>query len=96
MAQIIAKRAALPKRVRRSATCDNSGEWARHERLRDPLGMRTYFCGPHSPRQRGAIESANGVLRRDVPKHATLSGYRDADLDALLWRFHTTPRECLA
>ena len=48
------------------------------------------------PRQRGGIENANGVLRRDVPRHATLSGYRDRDLDALLWTFNTTPRKCLA
>ncbi len=68
----------------------------RHERLRAELAMGTYFCDPHSPWQRGGIENANGVLRRDVRKHATLSGYRDADLDALLWAFNTTPRRCLA
>jgi IS30 family transposase len=96
MDQIVAKLAVLPKRARRSATFDNGGEWARHERLRAQLGMPTYFCDPHSPWQRGGIENANGVLRRDVPRHATLSGYRDADLDALLWAFNTTPRKCLA
>jgi IS30 family transposase len=96
MDQIVAKLAALPKRARRSATFDNGGEWARHEYLRAELGMRTYFCDPHSPWQRGGIENANGVLRRDVPRHATLSGYCDHDLDALLWAFNTTPRKCLA
>ena len=96
MDQIVAKLAVLPKRARRSATFDNGGEWARHERLRAELAMRTYFCDPHSPWQRGGIENANGVLRRDVPRHATLSDYRDHDLDALLWAFNTTPRKCLA
>ena len=96
MDQIVAKLAVLPKRARRSATFDNGGEWARHERLRTELAMRTYFCDPHSPWQRGGIENANGVLRRDVPRHATLSDYRDHDLDALLWAFNTTPRKCLA
>lgn len=95
MDQIVAKLAALPKRARRSATFDNGGEWARHERLGVQLGMKTYFCDPHSPWQRGGIENANGVLRRDVPRHATLSDYRDDDLDALLWAFNTTPRKCL-
>jgi len=95
MDQIVAKLAALPKRARRSATFDNGGEWARHERLGVQLGMKTYFCDPHSPWQRGGIENANGVLRRDVPRHATLSHYRDDDLDALLWAFNTTPRKCL-
>ena len=96
MDQIVAKLAVLPKRARRSATFDNGGEWARHERLRAELAMRTYFCDPYSPWQRGGIENANGVLRRDVPRHATLSDYRDHDLDALLWAFNTTPRKCLA
>ncbi len=71
--QIVAKLAALPKRARRSATFDNGGEWARRERLRDQLAMRTYFGDPRTPWQRGGIENANGVLRRDVPSHATLS-----------------------
>jgi transposase, IS30 family len=96
MDQIVAKLAILPKRARRSATFDNGGEWARHERLRTQLAMRTYFCDPHSPRQRGGIENANGVLRRDISRHATPSGCRDRDLDALPWAFNTTPRKCLA
>jgi transposase, IS30 family len=95
MHRIVAKLAALPKRARRSATFDNGGEWARHERLGMQLGVKTYFCDPHSPWQRGGIENANGVLRRDVPRHATLSDYRNDDLDALLWTFNTTPRTCL-
>lgn len=96
MDQFLTKLAGLPQRARRSVTFDNGGEWAQHERLRDELGVRTYFCDPHSPWQRGAIEHANGVLRRDVPRHATLSCYSDADLDSLIWSFNTTPRKCLA
>ena len=42
------------------------------------------------------VAGTSGVLRRDVPRHATLSGYRDRDLDALFWAFNTTPRKCLA
>jgi IS30 family transposase len=95
MDRLIAKLARLPKRARRSAAFDNGGEWARHERLRGELAMRTYFCDPHSPWQRGGIENANGVLRRDVPRHATLGHDTDADLDALLWAFNTRPRKCL-
>ncbi len=96
MDQFLTKLGSLPRRARRSVTLDNGGEWAQHDQLRDDLGVRTYFCDPHSPWQRGGIEHANGVLRRDVPRHATLSGYSDADLDALLWSFNTTPRKCLA
>jgi transposase, IS30 family len=41
MDQIVAKLAVLPKRARRAATFDDGGEWARHERLRAELAMRT-------------------------------------------------------
>jgi len=76
MDQIVAKLAALPQRARRSATFDNGGEWARHER-----------CGPSSPcaptsairTAPGSVaaENANGVLRRDVPRQAMSSAMRN-------------------
>jgi IS30 family transposase len=93
---IAASIATLPAQLRRSLTWDQGAEMAQHVQLRIKTGLPIYFCDPHSPWQRGGIENANGVLRRDVPRHATLSGYRDHDLDALLWAFNTTPRKCLA
>jgi IS30 family transposase len=92
---IEARLAGLPRRARRSITFDNGGEFARHEQLTNRLGLRTSFCDPHAPWQRGGIENANGGLRRDVPRRAPLAGYSDADLDDLFWGFNTTPRRCL-
>jgi IS30 family transposase len=50
----------------KSITFDNGTEFADHERL-NKLGINTYFCDPHSPWQKGAIENANGILRRFIP-----------------------------
>lgn len=86
----------LPEQLRGSLTWDRGKEMSEHIRFTVETGVTVYFCDPHSPWQRGGIENANGVLRRDVPRHATLSDYRDHDLDALLWAFNTTPRKCLA
>ena len=58
----------LPARARRTITHDNGGEFARHEAVTDAIGLRAYFCDPHSPWQRGSIENANGRLRRDLPR----------------------------
>ncbi|MCB5636707.1 IS30 family transposase, partial [Bifidobacterium animalis] len=38
----------LPAGARVSVTHDNGTEFAHHERLRDGLGMATYFADPYS------------------------------------------------
>jgi transposase, IS30 family len=78
-----------------SLTLDNGGEFARHDRLERELGLRAYFCDPYCAWQRGGIENANGVPRRDVPRHATLSHYTEEAISGLVWAFSTTPRKCL-
>ena len=92
---IIDKLAALPSTALQTITHDNGGEFARHERVKDAIGLRAFFCDPHSPWQRGGIENANGRLRRDLPRKASLSGYSDKDIDSIVWNLNTTPRKCL-
>lgn len=49
----IAMFSALPAGARTGVTHDNGTEFARHGRLRERLGMATYFADPHSSYQRG-------------------------------------------
>ena len=58
---IAAELGGLPAIARRTITHDNGGEFARHEAVTDAIGLDAYFCDPHSPWQRGAIENANGL-----------------------------------
>jgi transposase, IS30 family len=60
---------ALPPRLRRSMTFDNGTEFALHYQLRRRLKMRTYFCDPRSPWQKGGVENSIGRLRRYLPRH---------------------------
>ena len=53
----------LPAGARVSVTHDNGTEFAHHERLRDGLGMATYFADPYSSRRRGSNENRNGMIR---------------------------------
>ena len=86
----------LPASARRTITYDNGGEFARHEDVTEKIGLRAYFCDPHSPWQRGGIENANGRLRRDLPRNTNLDGYTDADITDVVWNLNSTPRKCLA
>ena len=92
---IIDKLAALPSTAVQTITHDNGGEFARHERVKDAIGLRAFFCDLHSPWQRGGIENTNGRLRRDLPRKASLSGYSDKDIDSIVWNLNATPRKCL-
>ncbi len=56
----------LPAGARVSVTHDNGTEFAHHERLRDGLGMATYFADPYSSWQRG--REPQRMIRRYLPK----------------------------
>ncbi len=87
--------ADLPEAARRSITFDNGSEFAAHKKLERELGMLTFFCDPHAPWQRGSIENANGLLRRDLPRRTDLADYSEQDIQAIVWANNTTPRKRL-
>ena len=51
--QLIAWFQALDRRLRKTITFDNGTEFAQHHILADELGIRTFFCDPHSPLAKG-------------------------------------------
>ena len=55
-----------------ATTHDNGTEFARRTRLRDELGMDTYFADPYSSWQRGSNENRNGIIRRCLPKRTII------------------------
>jgi IS30 family transposase len=92
---IVAELRGLPPKARRTITHDNGGEFAQHETVTAEIGMRAFFCDPHSPWQRGGIENANGLVRRDLPRKSSLGDYTDDDIDDVIWNLNSTPRKCL-
>jgi len=87
--------AALPPQMRRTLTQDNGTEFCAHHKLREKLGIKTYFCDPHSPWQKGGIENANGRLRRFLPRKTNLDLCSDDDIQVVADRYNNTPRKCL-
>jgi transposase, IS30 family len=84
----------LPKLLRRSITFDNGTEFAYHYRLHK-LSMRTFFCDPHAPWQKGGIENAIGRMRRRLPRKTDLAILSDQRLLSLVRSYNHTPRKCL-
>jgi transposase, IS30 family len=84
----------LPKLLRRSITFDNGTEFAYHYRLHK-LSMRTFFCDPHAPWQKGGIENAIGRMRRGLPRKTDLAILSDQRLISLVRSYNHTPRKCL-
>jgi transposase, IS30 family len=84
----------LPPDLRRTLTQDNGPEFAQHHKL-NGIGIRTFFCDPHSPWQKGSIENTNGRLRRALPRNTNLNTLSTAKIAALAHRHNATPRKCL-
>lgn len=86
---------ALPSALCRSITFDNGTEFVLHHRLRDRLGIKTYFCDPRSPWQKGGVENAIQRLRRSMPRKTDLTKITPRQLTAVVERYNNTPRKCL-
>lgn len=85
----------LPKVARLSATFDNGRENYNHIKLKIQLGMKTFFCDPNCPWQKGSNENHNGVLRRYIPKKTDLTTVSQTELDAIIQEINDRPRKCL-
>src|SRR5512147_2484634 len=86
---------SLPKQARQSTTLDNGSENARHTRLQEELGLRTYFAHPYCSWQRGTNEYTNGLLRRSFPKRTDVRNVTQEQLHDVVHRLNNTPRKVL-
>ena len=85
---------ALPQALRHTVTFDNGTEFASHLTLQSLL-MKTFFCDPHSPWQKGGIENAIGRMRRFIPRKTDLAKLPTRRFRQSVAAYNNTPRKCL-
>ena len=68
---------------------------AEHKRFALATDIQVYFCDPQNPWQRGSNENTNGLLRQYFRKGTDLSGYSQAQLNAVARRLNERPRKTL-
>ena len=76
-------------------TFDRGIEFMAYLALDQRLRLKSYFCDPRSPWQKGAVENANERLRRYLPPDVA-EGLLSAEcLKTLAERLNATPRRGL-
>jgi len=76
-------------------TLDNGAEFCAHHLITQALGTRCYFANPYAAWERGLNENHNGLVRRYIPKRASLANYTQHCLDSIAHRLNNRPRKRL-
>jgi IS30 family transposase len=82
----------LPAHLRKTLTYDNGREMAQHAAFSLATKMSVYFCDPHSPWQRGAVENINGLIREYFPKGIDFNNVTKGQIAKAEWRLNNRPR----
>jgi len=85
----------LPELARKTTTLDNGRENHLHVKLKESLGISTFFCDPYSSWQRGTNEYHNGLIRRYLPKKTDFTNLTQEELDEIVEEINDRPRKCL-
>lgn len=85
----------LPDQLRRSVTCDQGKEMARHLQLAIDTGVQVFFCDPTSPWQPDTNQNTNGLLRQYFPKRTDLTAHSQDHLDHVAAQLNGRPRKTL-
>ena len=78
----------------KSITFDNGGEFKQFGILK-MLGIKTYFCDPGCPYQKGQVERTNAILHKFIPKNSNFNELMQEDVLIAQERLNNLPRKCL-
>jgi IS30 family transposase len=78
-----------------TVTTDNDLLFAQHQRLERLLKVKIYFCHPYHSWEKGTVENANKVIRRDIPKGSDLSKYSKWFIQGIEAKLNRRFMDCL-
>ena len=81
--------------ARRAITFDRGSEFLGCQQPAKGCAIDSFFCDPHSPWQKGSVESTNGRLRRFLPGELDLATLVPARRQEIERQMNDTPRKCL-
>lgn len=79
----------------RSLTLDNDISFTQHSLIAKGLAAEIYFCEPYKSWQKGAIENANRLIRRYLPKKTNIDNYNQGDIEKIINKLNNQPMRCL-
>jgi transposase, IS30 family len=82
---------AIQKYSIKSMTFDNGKEFTNHIKL----WIATYFCYPHSPREKPQVERWNGNIRWYYKKWTDFSDVTQKEIDIVMKKINMRPMKCL-
>jgi transposase, IS30 family len=83
------------KPMRQTVTFDRGSEFLYYTLLSRQLNIKSYYCDPRSPWQKGTVENTNSRIRRFLPRNTDLEKISNDNLVAIADRMNNTPRKCL-
>lgn len=92
---VAARLEPLPGPLRQTITFDRGTEFAFYTRLKQRLGIESYFCKPQAPWQKGTVENTNGRIRRYLTGDTALASLSQTHFDQLASALNAVPRKCL-
>lgn len=86
---------SLPPRARRTTTLDNGHEHVMHGKLKEEIGIQSFFADPYSSWQRGGNENSNLWIRYYFPKGTDFRIIPEEELKDVEYELNTRPRKRL-
>ena len=83
------------KPLRQTVTFDRGSEFLYYTLLSRQLNIKSYYCDPRSPWQKGTVENTNSRIRRFLARNTDLEKVSNDNLAAIANRMNNTPRKCL-